>query len=343
MSSKISSSARNIINPCTLTILHTHRNKDKMPVTNINNNTTLKLELPKSQASAEIRLFGATVTSWKAAGGSERLFLSSKAALDGSAAIRGGIPIVFPVFGSPKDHKDAPQAVTSLDKHGFARNHDWTVSTNTAGVDDEDKVSVTLELRTDDKPEIKSQWPFETVLQYTVTLSPHELKCEFKVNYTDGQGDMPFHALLHNYLLVPDSTKASVQGLDGAHYIDKVLGEENQLTTDNFTLDAKPIDRVHTGKHAAAGEKPKNVKLLYNASLVQDPLGRMGKGVEVSRSQELKDTVVWNCAEEGNKSIGDLEQGAWKKYVCVEPGSVHGFETLPKGSKWVAEQTLTAW
>lgn len=293
------------------------------------------------QASAEIRLFGATVTSWKAAGGSERLFLSSKAALDGSAAIRGGIPIVFPVFGAPKDHADVPQVIQKLGKHGFARDHDWAVSTTVASVDEDDKASVTLELRTNDKPEIKAVWPFETVLQYTVTLQPNELKCEFKVNYVDGQGEMPFHALLHNYLLVPDSTKATVQGLNGATYVDKVLGgKEAQLTTDNFTTDAQPIDRVHIGKH---GKSPRDVKLVYNASLLQDPLGRMGKGVGVTRSKELKDTVVWNCAEQGNKSIGDLEQGGWKKYVCVEPGSVHGFETLPKGSKWVAEQTLTAW
>lgn len=317
-----------------------------MPVTLINNNKAVKLELPKSQASAEVLFFGATVTSWKVAGGSERLFLSSKAALDGSAAVRGGIPLVFPVFGSPKDHDDVPELITKLNKHGFARDHDWALSTHVASVDQEDKASVTLELRTNDKPDIKAVWPFETVLQYTVTLLPHQLKCELKVNYVDGEGDMPFHALLHNYFLVPDSTKASVQGLNGMFYIDKVLGgEEVQLNTDNFTLDAQPIDRVHVGKHKTipAGEKPRDVKLVYNASLLQDPLGRMGKGVEVTRSKQLKDTVVWNCADEGNKLIKDLEDGDWKKYVCVEPGSVHGFETLPKGSKWIAEQTLTAW
>lgn len=77
-------------------------------------------------ATAEILLFGATVISWKTAekGGSrdpiERLFLSSKAALDGSKAVRGGIPVVFPCFGPPEhpDHSKLPQ-------HGFARNELW--------------------------------------------------------------------------------------------------------------------------------------------------------------------------------------------------------------------------
>ena len=86
-----------------------------------------------------ILLFGATITSWKASdrgqlgSPAERLFLSSKAALDGSKAVRGGIPVVFPCFGPPEhpDHSKLPQ-------HGFARNEIWTfdnvVMDNDAGV-----------------------------------------------------------------------------------------------------------------------------------------------------------------------------------------------------------------
>lgn len=319
-----------------------------MPVHLINDNTTVYLDLPKSKASAEIRLFGATVTSWKVAGGSERLFLSSKAKLDGSAAIRGGIPLVFPVFGSPKDHSDAPEIITKQGKHGFARDHEWAVSTHVASVDEEDKVAVTLELKTNDKIEIKAVWPFETVLQYTVTISPHALHCEFKVNYvgSDKGEDMPFQALLHNYFLVPDATKATIQGLKGLYYIDKVAGgQEFQVDSDNFTLDAKPVDRVHVGRHktAPADEKVRDVKLVYNASMLQDPLGRMGKGIEIRTSESIRDRVVWNCAESGEKGLGDMEDGGWKKYVCVEPGAVRGFRTLKKGGTWTAEQTLTAW
>lgn len=51
--------------------------------------------------SVEILLFGATITSWKS-GGEEKLWLSSGAKLDGSKAVRGGIPLVFPVGGSSR-------------------------------------------------------------------------------------------------------------------------------------------------------------------------------------------------------------------------------------------------
>lgn len=51
-----------------------------------------------SGESVEVLLFGATVTSWKSEGGkTENLWLSEKADLTGSKAVRGGVPVVFPV------------------------------------------------------------------------------------------------------------------------------------------------------------------------------------------------------------------------------------------------------
>lgn len=56
----------------------------------------IEATLPTGE-SVQVYLYGATVTSWKLANGEEQLFVSSKAILDGSKAIRGGIPVVFPV------------------------------------------------------------------------------------------------------------------------------------------------------------------------------------------------------------------------------------------------------
>lgn len=49
--------------------------------------------------SVEVLLYGATVTSWKS-NGTENLWLSQAAKLDGSKPVRGGIPVVFPVSNS---------------------------------------------------------------------------------------------------------------------------------------------------------------------------------------------------------------------------------------------------
>ena len=61
-------------------------------------NSRITASLPTGE-SVEVLLYGATIISWKAKG-KENLFLSSKAHLDGSKAVRGGIPLVFPVSDS---------------------------------------------------------------------------------------------------------------------------------------------------------------------------------------------------------------------------------------------------
>jgi hypothetical protein len=50
--------------------------------------------------SVEVMLFGATVTSWKN-NGHENMWLSSNADMSGKKAIRGGVPVVFPVWLFP--------------------------------------------------------------------------------------------------------------------------------------------------------------------------------------------------------------------------------------------------
>lgn len=67
------------------------------PLVDISDDNSRVIALLPSGERAEVLLFGATVISWKSANGKENLFLSEKAALDGSKAVRGGIPVVFPV------------------------------------------------------------------------------------------------------------------------------------------------------------------------------------------------------------------------------------------------------
>jgi len=78
-------------------------------------------------------LYGATIVSWRSTDILERLFVSSKASLDGSKPVRGGIPVVFPCFGAPVH----PEHL-KLKQHGFARSEAWKfgsiVMDNEAGV-----------------------------------------------------------------------------------------------------------------------------------------------------------------------------------------------------------------
>ena len=63
--------------------------------------TTLKrIELKHGSGNSTLTVvpFGATIISWIVEG-EEMIFVSKKAVMDGSKAIRGGVPVCFPNFG----------------------------------------------------------------------------------------------------------------------------------------------------------------------------------------------------------------------------------------------------
>jgi glucose-6-phosphate 1-epimerase len=70
--------------------------KAPQPIVDIVDNSTVTATLPTGE-SVTVLLHGATVTSWKSSDGTENLWLSDKAILDGSKPVRGGVPVVFPV------------------------------------------------------------------------------------------------------------------------------------------------------------------------------------------------------------------------------------------------------
>lgn len=152
----------------------------------------------------EILLHGATVTSWKGPNNAEQLFLSSKAALDGSKAVRGGIPVVFPVFGPPpKDH-----ATNKLPQHGFARNAKWEYlgksssesMGNASALDSSVKLDFGLSSKELDEKS-RAAWPNEFTLVYSVTLSTGELGASLEVK-NSGDSAWEFTTLLHTYFRV---------------------------------------------------------------------------------------------------------------------------------------------
>ena len=92
---------------------------------------TLSVDIPS--CSALVTPFGAHLLSWRPAGHSDILWLSSRAVMDGTRAIRGGIPLCLPWFGSPADSPAAPGAGAGA--HGFARTSRWSLLAQTTPAD----------------------------------------------------------------------------------------------------------------------------------------------------------------------------------------------------------------
>lgn len=165
----------------------------------VERNGTIQASLPSGDF-VTVYLHGATVTSWKASDGNDKILLSTASALDRSAAIRGGIPVVFPNFGSPpKDHQ-----TSQLPSHGFARNSTWSF----AGSELQEEgagVVLTFTLNsTQLLAKYQQAWPYSAGLTYTVNLTRDNLAVRFVVENT-GTTNIDFQFLLHTYLSVPVS------------------------------------------------------------------------------------------------------------------------------------------
>ena len=171
-------------------------------------NNILTARLPSGD-STTIHLYGATVTSWTTANGTEQLFLSTAAALDGSKPIRGGVPLVFPVFGPPpKDHTTG-----GLPQHGFARNSMWEflgkTSSESTGKKADDSVKLDFGLGPQQLSEgVRGKWPYEFGLVYSVTLGKGRLECSMLVK-NEGKEVFEFQTLFHTYLQIKVRTRSS--------------------------------------------------------------------------------------------------------------------------------------
>ncbi|KAF8168089.1 galactose mutarotase-like protein [Crassisporium funariophilum] len=290
-----------------------------MPVENTERGVLLKH--PKGP-TVEILFYGATVISWKAVDQAgqlnERLFVSSKAALDGTKPVRGGIPVVFPCFGAPT-HPDHVR----LAQHGFARNEIWDL--DSIVMDNEAGVSIRFTLDPNDHHQITSLYSKPFHLSYVITLAEHQLSTDLHVKNTSSDEILEFQALLHTYIRAP-ADEVLVMPLENLSYYDKTeISEQARATPKIENRSAIDVKRSTDSVY-------ENAPLKYTVKWPND-------GVEI-KATHFKDVVIWNPQEEGRK-IGDMEIDGWKKYICVEPGYVRGFVQLEPQKTWIGQQVIS--
>ena len=164
-------------------------------------------------ARAIVTLYGAHLVSWQSADGKERLFCSARSALDGSRAIRGGVPVIFPQF-----NERGPGM-----RHGFARVSDWAlVDSGSEG----GAAFAVFALEPNDLAAERAQaWPHDFLLQLRVKVGGDRLAMTLEV---DNRGAEPFafSTALHTYHLVDQVGDVRIDGLqDGPLVVGDTLDE----------------------------------------------------------------------------------------------------------------------
>ncbi|KAI9029412.1 galactose mutarotase-like domain-containing protein [Hyaloraphidium curvatum] len=276
----------------------------------------VRLTHAASGSTAEIYLTGATLTSWRPAiDGKERIYMSPKAVINGTKAIRGGIPIAWPFFG--------PKPETGMPQHGFVRVSQW--KWNGLIVENDEVLEVSFSLVPENvSQEFRALFLKAFALDYRVYLRGNDkLETKLIVQNPEGSEPLAFTTLLHTYFRIGDLYKAQVRGLIGLSYADKVAGERADFE-DPASRPFIEIDRVYR-------EAPNPVLL--------DTAGVLG-WIRLTR-ENLPDVVVWNPAEKAG-AMADLGADQATEFVCVEAGRVEREVVLQAGETWSGSQVLKA-
>ncbi len=222
---------------------------------------------------------------WTPTGEAPVLYLSPQAVFREGKAIRGGMPICWPWFGPHETDSKLPA-------HGFARTRFWQLSCTI-----EDEAGVTLEFTLQDSAETHGLWPHAFALRLQMHLG-QQFQARLLMTNT---GHEPFSitAALHSYLAVGDIRHVSVEGLDGADYRDN-CGSQQVHRQSGDILFTSEVDRD------------------YDSSAKVTVHDEINKRQLVVTSAGSRCTVVWNPWIEKSRTLSDMPDEDYQRFVCIE-------------------------
>jgi glucose-6-phosphate 1-epimerase len=257
---------------------------------NLGNGSLPRIQITGPDAEGELYLHGAQVTSWKPRGNDEVLFLSTKSRWQEGQAIRGGIPICFPWFRAKRDDPKAPA-------HGFVRTRSWQLESIA-----EEECGVVVSMSTESDDQTQHWWPADFRLVHRVVFGP-ELILELTCTNT-GETDLSFEEALHTYNRVSDVAKVWLQGLAGAQFLDNTDSNIAKVQQGDVTI-ASPTDNAFVGTKTDVDLLDLNFR----------------RHIRLRKANSLT-TVVWNPWSEGAARLGDLSDGEWTQFLCVEASNI---------------------
>lgn len=256
-------------------------------------------------AQATVTLYGGHLVSWQTSDGQEHLFCSRDSALDGSRAIRGGVPVIFPQFGARG---------TGM-RHGFARVATWQLesSGNADGA-----AWAQFALTQADLPEaIAATWAYEFTLRLRVAVMAQALELSLSV-HNMGEQAFPFSAALHSYFAIDQLSEARVGGLQRVRYSDET--PQDALQAEEVLQFADKLDRIYY-------QLPGALHLQTGSRTLR------------LEQQGFTDAVVWNPGAQDAAALPDLADDEYQRFICIEPALIQP-DLLAAGAEWTGRQHL---
>ena len=231
------------------------------------------------------------MTRWTPQNQRPALFQSGRSDFAQGKAIRGGVPIIFPWFGTRGNGLPGPS-------HGFARTSEWILEEVTAAGSEDLTMVFTLHPNA-----VSRGYGYDAfLLRYRVTVGM-QLELELEVAH-DGAGPFQYEEALHSYFAVGDIAQVAITGLAGTEYFDKADGGRRKRQQGEPLRFAGETDQLHLNTDAVC--------------VIEDAAWDRRIVVEKSGSRS---TVVWNPWEEKTRGLKDMQPDGWRGMVCVESGN----------------------
>jgi glucose-6-phosphate 1-epimerase len=258
-------------------------------------------EAPGVRITASAR--GAHLMSWTTHG-VDRLWMSPLSRHGQAEALRGGVPVLFPQFGTFGD----------LPKHGFARTADWQPVRAQP-----EQGRATLSFQLTDSEETLAVWPHPFRARLDISASPIDLTMTLIVE-NRGPDVARFTGGLHTYLAVADP-EAWISGLEGCH-----------------AWDGASTSSPHFSEHLEGRIRALDAQdLVISGALAPVVLNDAVLGAMHVAAEGFSNRVVWNPGP--GHSLPDVAAGDEARFVCIEPTAVVPV-VLPAGGVWEARQRL---
>lgn len=265
-------------------------------------------------ATAKISLHGGHILSFRPKSDNrERLWLSQIAVLDGSKAIRGGIPICWPWFGDYSSNPEASKAAPAEEKpaHGTVRRQQWYI---VDCVDTRDGTQITLKPESAVGPGFDADGDVD--LQLTVFIG-NELKVQLTTKNM-GTKAFEFGGALHSYFNIEDISQTQLHGLSG-DYLDKTLSSYDKASSNEGSSNRGSLPQA-TPETYTFNKETDNIHLSTEQHL---SISTVNFSIDVE-SKGHDSIVVWNPWVEKSAAMVDMQAEGYQSMLCVEAAITQG-------------------
>jgi len=248
-----------------------------------------EINMQFGDATLNLCLQGAHITSYKPDGKTELLWMSQSANFHSEKPIRGGIPLCWPWFGGHLEDSNEPQ-------HGYARTSRFEIVSGNS-----DGGSTAIVLRLNPEESLRQEKQTGLRMEFEIRLSD-QLWMEIK---TTNVGDKPIRvgAALHTYFQVSDVGCIKIPQIQGLQYKDKIRNFRTFTQSEPLFVTAE-TDRVYL----SPSEKVNLIDPGFERELSIQTWGNT-------------DLVVWNPWIENARAMADFDNEGYSSMICIEPAN----------------------